>query len=180
MLCGGTGRRFGGDKTRALLDGISVLDHVIGTLPSAWPVVCVGPPRPTVAEVTWMREDPPGGGPVAALAAGLAAVTEPVVVVLGGDMPYASAAAPALVSALLAEPATDAVLARDPQGRVQPLLAAYRTQALRHAVPHPPAGAPLMRVVDGLAHVVLAADSRAALDIDTPEDLQTARHRVEG
>jgi CTP:molybdopterin cytidylyltransferase MocA len=37
-----------------------------------------------------------------------------------------------------------------------------------------------MRVVDSLVHASLPADSRAALDIDTPEDLQTARNRVEG
>lgn len=179
VLCGGSGRRFGGDKTRALLDGVAVLDHLLGQLPAAWPVTCVGPSRPTVGQVTWAREEPPGGGPVAGLAAGLAFVTAPVVVVLGGDMPYAAAAAPALVQALLADLAAEAVLGRDPQGRVQPLLAAYRTVALRRAVPNPPAGVSLMRVVDALAYASVATDSRSALDIDTPEDLRTARHRVE-
>lgn len=180
VLCGGTGWRFGGDKTRALIDGVPVLDHVVGQLPPSWPVVCVGPERPTVAPVTWVREQPPGGGPVAALAAGLVGVSTPVVVVLGGDMPYAAPAATALVAALLADPAVDAVLGRDPQGRMQPLLAAYRTEALRRAVPDPPAGVPLMRVVDSLVHASMVTDGRAALDIDTREDLQTARHRVEG
>jgi molybdopterin-guanine dinucleotide biosynthesis protein A len=180
VLCGGTGRRFGGDKTQALIDGVPVLDHVVGQLPPSWPVVCVGPARPTVTPVTWVREEPPGGGPVAALGAGLAGVSGPVVVVLGGDMPYAAPAATALVASLLADPAVDAVLGRDPQGRTQPLLAAYRTEALRRAVPDRPAGVPLMRVVDSLVHASLPADSRAALDIDTPEDLQTARNRVEG
>ena len=180
VLCGGTGRRFGGDKTQALIDGVPVLDHVVGQLPPSWPVVCVGPARPTVAPVTWVREEPPGGGPVAALAAGLAEVSSPVVVVLGGDMPYAAPAATALVAALLADPAVDAVVGRDPQGRTQPLLAAYRTEALRRAVPDPSAGVALMRVVDALVHADLPTDSRAALDIDTREDLQTARHRVEG
>jgi molybdopterin-guanine dinucleotide biosynthesis protein A len=180
VLCGGTGRRFGGDKTQALIDGVPVLDHVVGQLPPSWPVVCVGPARPTVAPVTWVREEPPGGGPVAALAAGLAEVSSPVVVVLGGDMPYAAPAATAVVAALLADPAVDAVVGRDPQGRTQPLLAAYRTEALRRAVPDPSAGVALMRVVDALVHAGLPTDSRAALDIDTREDLQTARHRVEG
>jgi molybdopterin-guanine dinucleotide biosynthesis protein A len=180
VLCGGTGRRFGGDKTRALIDGVPVLDHVVGQLPRSWPVVCVGPERPTVAPVTWVREEPPGGGPVAALAAGLDGVSGPLVVVLGGDMPYAAPAATVLMTALLADPAVDAVLGRDPHGRTQPLLAAYRTEALRRAMPHAPAGVALMRVVDALVHASLPTDSRAALDIDTPEDLRTARHRVEG
>jgi molybdopterin-guanine dinucleotide biosynthesis protein A len=180
VLCGGTGRRFGGDKTQALIDGVPVLDHVVGQLPPSWPVVCVGPERPTVAPVTWVREEPPGGGPVAALAAGLAGVGGPVVVVLGGDMPYAAPAATALVAALLADPAVDAVVGRDPQGRTQPLLAAYRTEALRRAVPDPPTGVALMRVVDALVHAGVPTDGRAALDIDTREDLRSARHRVEG
>lgn len=179
VLCGGTGRRFGSDKTQALIDGLPVLDHVVGQLPASWPVICVGPARPTVAQVTWVREEPPGGGPVAALATGLAGLSSPVAVVLGGDMPYAAPAAPTLVAALLADPSVDAVLGRDPQGRMQPLLAAYRTEALRRALPNPPAGA-LMRVVDALVHLELAMDSRSALDIDTREDLRAARHRVEG
>ena len=87
VLCGGTGRRFGGDKTRADLGGASVLDRLLAGIPADWPVLCVGERRPTARAVTWLREDPPGGGPVAALAAALPRVDTPVLVALGGDMP---------------------------------------------------------------------------------------------
>jgi molybdopterin-guanine dinucleotide biosynthesis protein A len=182
VLCGGAGRRFGGDKTRADLAGSPVLDHVLDGLPPGWPVLCVGESRPTVRRVTWCREDPPGGGPVAAIAAALSLVEGPVVVVLGGDMPYAAAPAPGLAT-LLAEgaegPELEAVLGRDGGGRLQPLLAAYRTEALRAAVPQHAAGTPVMRLLDSLRTLVVALPDGAALDVDTTEDLDRARHRLD-
>jgi molybdopterin-guanine dinucleotide biosynthesis protein A len=80
VLAGGAARRLGGaDKPaltvagRSLLDG--VLDRAAGLDPAG--IVVVGPHRPTSAAVRWAREQPPGGGPLAALAAGLAAVPAP-------------------------------------------------------------------------------------------------------
>ena len=179
VLCGGAGRRFGGDKTRALLAGVPLLDHVLLALPTPWPVVCVGPQRPTARAVTWCREEPPGGGPVAALAAGLAHVTTRYVVVLGGDMPQAGTVATVLAAALDAHPEVDAVVGIDRDDRRQPLLAAYRLPALQRAVPHPPAGTPLMRVLDRLVTAPLQLDPQVALDVDTAADLEALRHRVE-
>jgi molybdopterin-guanine dinucleotide biosynthesis protein A len=184
ILCGGEGRRFGGDKTRAELGGRVLLDHLLDGLPPQWPVVCVGPQRPTSRPVHWVREEPPGGGPVAAIAAALAQVESPTLVLLGGDMPYAGAAA-ARVAARLARPSTAAptspevVAALDGEGRVQPLLAAYRAEALRGALPHPAAGTPLMRLLDRLRVETVVVEAPASLDVDNPGDLDDARHRLE-
>jgi len=179
VLCGGTGRRFGGDKTRADLAGSSLLDHLVDGLPGDWPVVCVGEPRPTHRPVTWCREDPPGGGPVAAIAAALVLLDGPVLVLLGGDMPYAAGPAPELVATLDRSPELDAVIGRDGDGRLQPLLAAYRTAALRAAVPQPAAGTPLMRLLDPLSTVTVSVGDHASLDVDTAADLDRARHRLD-
>ncbi|MBE3074108.1 MAG: NTP transferase domain-containing protein, partial [Actinobacteria bacterium] len=142
VLCGGTSRRMGGaDKTRALLGATTVLDRLLDTLPSCWDVVCVGEERPTTRAVTWCREEPPRGGPVAGIAAGLLTVDASVCVVVGGDMPFAAAALPTLLEALNAQRGLDAVLGLDPKGRRQPLLAAYRVEALRSALPGEPGGA---------------------------------------
>ena len=179
VLCGGAGRRFGSDKTRAQLAGTALLDHLLDGLPRGWPVVCVGEPRPTSRDVTWCREEPPGGGPVAAIAAALPLVDGPVLVLLGGDMPYAAGPAPELVATLAAAPDLDAVIGRDGDGRLQPLLAAYRTAALRAAVPEPAADSPLMRLLDALRTRVVPLPEGAALDVDTAEDLERARLRLD-
>lgn len=178
VLCGGQGTRFGGDKTSAALGDGTVLDHLLAGLPSDWRVVGVGAPRATPRPVSWCREDPPGGGPVAGIAAALPHVTSPVVVLLGGDMPYAAAPAPRLVTTLLDSPGTEAVVGRDGDGRLQPLLAAYRPAALAVALPPDPAGAPLMRVLDRLRVVTTPVTDTDSLDVDTPGDLDAARHRL--
>jgi len=182
VLCGGTSSRLAGlDKTRESLAGTTVMDHLLNSLPSGWEVVCVGEQRATTRPVKWCRESPAGGGPVAGIAAGLAHLgqldTETCVVV-GGDMPFASPALPALVDMLNKRPELDAVLATDPDGRRQPLLAAYRCGMLRAAIPQKPAGARLMSVVETLATGTVACETRVTLDVDTPESLEHARHIV--
>jgi molybdopterin-guanine dinucleotide biosynthesis protein A len=179
VLCGGAARRFGSDKTRADLAGSSLLDHLLDGLPGAWPVICVGASRPTRREVGWCREDPPGGGPVAAVSAALPLVDGAVIVLLGGDMPYAAEPARDLAARLLDTPDVDAVVARDGDGRLQPLLAAYRTGALLRTVPADPAGTPLMRLLDPLRILVVPVEGAGSLDVDTAEDLERARHRLD-
>lgn len=174
VLAGGSARRFGSDKLAAPLgDGRSVLDTCLTGMPSAWPLVVVGPSRPVPsaveARVRWVRESPPGGGPLAGVAAGLALVEADVVCVAAGDTPRAGAVLPVLRSALSAEPGVDAAVAGDGEGRANPLLAAYRVEALRGAVPSPAAGV-AARTLLVLPHVVVPAPSEVR-DIDTPEDL---------
>jgi molybdopterin-guanine dinucleotide biosynthesis protein A len=197
VLCGGTSRRLGGvDKTRESLAGTTVLDHLLDDLPPGWPVICVGEMRATTRSVQWRRESPAGGGPVAGIAAGLehlkqlgvaidhdaspgnATAGNAICVVVGGDMPFAAAALPTMVDALNAQPGLDAVLASDPDGRTQPLLAAYRLEALRAALPGESGGARLMAVVDALLVGTVPCDSQTVLDVDTPEALEEARHIV--
>lgn len=177
VLCGGDSRRLGVDKTRAVLGGTSVLDRLLEALPGSWPVVAVGPSRATGRDVRWTREEPPGGGPVAGVATGLALVSTDLVVVVAGDMPFAGPSAIRLVGVLNGDATTDAVAARDPSGRTNPLLAAYRTDALRAALPAPPAGQPARSLLV-MAHATLDVSEVDALDVDTPEALEAARHRL--
>jgi molybdopterin-guanine dinucleotide biosynthesis protein A len=113
-----------------LLDGRPLLDHVLAAVADAARIVVVGPERPTSVPVRWCREAPVGGGPVAAIAAGLAEVTAPVCVLLAADLPRIAPAVPGLLAALTGHDA--AVL--QSAGRRNHLAAAWRTPALRAAV----------------------------------------------
>lgn len=184
VLSGGKGRRFGADKTAVRLAGSSLLDRAVSALAAARRVVVVGPRDPAPVSgpvVVRVREDPPGGGPGAAIAAGLAEVSAPVVVVLAADLPFVDAGPVASLVAALEEAAgsVDGVVPLDADGRSQPLLAAYRTDALRRAVACQDelAGLSLRRLLAGLSLVNPRelAGSGTLADVDTPEDLTRAR-----
>ncbi|MBP6997171.1 MAG: NTP transferase domain-containing protein [Phycicoccus sp.] len=173
VLAGGESRRFGSDKLGALLAGTTVLDRLVDALPATWRVVLVGPRRDlTRAAVEWVREEPPGGGPSAGILAGSACSTTDMTVVVAGDMPYAAAALPVLVKAL-AEAGEDvqAAVGVDDDGHANPLLAAYRTAALRQALPEPAHGTPAKRLL-AMGHVTVPIGGRISRDVDTPGDLQ--------
>jgi molybdenum cofactor guanylyltransferase len=171
ILAGGASRRFGSDKLAARIGATTMLDHLLDALPPAWRIVAVGPRRQTSRPVTWVRERPPGGGPLAAIEAGVAAVDEPLVVVVAGDMPDAARAIPDLVDALHAAPAeTVGAIGVDPTGVANPLLAAYRSRSLRERMPHPCADRPARMLLD-LPHVLVRADPLALRDVDVPSDL---------
>ena len=182
VLAGGTSRRWGGrDKTAALLAGQTVLEHVVSGLADGAgvdlaAVVVVAPPdhlaRPQLPGVRWVREEPPGGGPVAGLAAAVAVLDVDLVVVGAGDAPFAGAAVPALLDAV--GQSFDGAIGVDAGGRDQPLLGAYRLAPLLAALPAEPAGARLRDLVAGLHLARVPVAARAALDLDTPADLATA------
>ncbi len=183
VLAGGTSRRMGGgDKTAlALGAGRSVLGHLLGGLDPDVPVVVVGTARALEREVLWARESPVGGGPLAGLAAGLAALDTRAgspdwVVALAGDQPFAHEAVPPLTArAATAEPAADAVVGTDGGGRLQPLLAAYRSEVLRRHLTGPTAGSSMHSLLDRLSVRTVVLPPRALLDVDDPASLAAAR-----
>ncbi|MEV6563391.1 DUF6457 domain-containing protein [Streptomyces kronopolitis] len=92
VLAGGAARRLGGaDKPALSVGGRPLLDRVLAACPDAARTVVVGPGRPTVRPVVRALEDPPGGGPLAALEAGLRHTTAPVVLLLSADLPFLTA-----------------------------------------------------------------------------------------
>lgn len=174
VVAGGRSRRFGSDKLAAPLGGTTVLDHLLDGIPATWPVVVVGPEREVRREVTWTRESPPGGGPLSGVAAGVACVTTELMLVVAGDMPWAAPLLPRLAAALDAAPARiAAVVARDGEGHANPLLAAYRTAAVRAHLPVPAHDRPAKTLL-ALPHLELDVDPQAARDVDTPADLARA------
>ncbi len=181
VLAGGTSARLGGrDKTALDVGGRSILVGLLTGLPRV-PTVVVAPPPPRLprelAQVVWTREDPPGGGPAAGLAAGVAALPRAtdVVVVLAGDQPFAAAAVPRLVAALRADPAVGAVLGRDAEGHPQPLLAAYRADELGRVLPQVRSGDSIRSTLGGISRALVDLAADEGLDVDDPADLARAR-----
>ena len=170
-LAGGGSRRFGSDKLAATIRGTTVLDHLLSGLPEEWPVVVVGEPRTTARPVEWTIEDPAGGGPLAGVAAGLARVTTALVAVVAGDMPFAAPAVVGLVEVLRsAPPEVGGAVGTDEHDHANPLLAAYRVDVLRDAVPHPAHGRAAKTLL-AVPHVEVRVTGVAARDVDTPADL---------
>ncbi|WP_327703852.1 DUF6457 domain-containing protein [Streptomyces decoyicus] len=117
VLAGGAARRLGGaDKPSLSVGGRPLLDRVLAACPDAAITVVVGPRRPATRAVVHALEDPPGGGPLAALDAGLRHTTAPTVLVLSADLPFLTAAT---VQSLL-EAATRTAGAATPGGRSAP------------------------------------------------------------
>ncbi|MDT9595183.1 NTP transferase domain-containing protein [Nocardioides zeae] len=192
VLAGGAGRRLGGlDKAELLVRGERLLDLVVAATRDvgAQPCVVVGPSRPVGGSVLRAREQPPGGGPAAALHAGVRLLPPSVshVLVLAVDLPRAGDLARTLVTAAAgaADDSRDALVAVDPDGRRQWLAAVYPVLALHDAfaaaTAHTPdaglaglAGLPLRAVVGRLALREVPVPAEVAADVDTPADLDRA------
>ncbi|MFF0266274.1 molybdenum cofactor guanylyltransferase [Kribbella sp. NPDC004536] len=171
VLAGGGSTRFGGvDKAMLVLDGVSLLDRVLTATAAAEETVVVGAMRTAYRPVQWTLEDPPAGGPVAGLAAGLAYGAAPVVVVVSCDLPWITAQdVDQLVNGLGDH---DGHGLRDTAGQEQQLAAAYRRTALADAIAQ--VGDPRDKSVRRtLATLDLAwtEPTRAGDDVDTWADL---------
>ena len=179
VLAGGGARRLGGiDKPALVVGGRSLLDVALLACAGAGRTVVVGPVRPTVREVTWAREDPAGGGPAAALGAGLASVDAALLVLLAADLPYVDTAT---VELLLAAVVDDGALLVDEDGRDQLLCSAWRTEAVRIAlVGVPLEGTRLRAVLAPLTATRVSVRPTPGrqppwTDCDTPQDLLRLR-----
>jgi molybdopterin-guanine dinucleotide biosynthesis protein A len=191
VLAGGAARRLGGaDKPGLRVGGRPLLDRVLTACATATTTVVVAEPRGTARPVRWAREDPPGGGPLAALDAGLRHTSAEHVVVLSADLPFLDeATVRRLLDALRTGNAPegpakpDGVLLTDPDGRDQPLVAAYRADALRRelaalAAAHGEVtGLPLRRLTAAL-DLTRISDPVASFDCDTWDDIAAARARI--
>jgi molybdopterin-guanine dinucleotide biosynthesis protein A len=181
VLAGGAARRLGGtDKPAERVGGVALLDRVLGALPAGAEAVVVGPPRPTARPVRWAREEPPGGGPVTALVAGLPLAEGDRVLLLAADLPFLT---PAACDALLqAVGEGDGALLVDDEDRPQWLVSAWRTASVRAALPAgDAAGLPLRAVLGGLTAARVRVDTAGPppwLDCDTADDLRRARERA--
>lgn len=125
ILTGGTSKRFGSDKSEALINGKTLLQILASGLSD---LIIVGPR--TDIDAIYVREEPIGTGPVAAIACAMKVVDSELVAIFATDMPFAPKILPQLESALI----HDAALPLDSDGFPQPLAGIYRSDKLRSAL----------------------------------------------
>lgn len=192
VLAGGTSRRFGADKLAArLADGRSVLAHAVDAAGAVADelVVVVAPGVPRPADLpgrTRIAHDPePDAGPLLGLAAGLDAVADGIVLVIGGDMPaLETSVLGLLVAAVESDPNVDgARLEVDGSTQASVLPCVVRREAAQRACREAvAAGDPRLRgCLERLAMVIVPSGEwraldptgRTLIDVDRPADLTT-------
>ncbi|EWS99720.1 molybdopterin-guanine dinucleotide biosynthesis protein [Intrasporangium oryzae NRRL B-24470] len=193
VLTGGLSTRMGAHKPALAIGGMTIVARVIdATRPRR--TVVVGRAEGVPDGIPVVREDPPLGGPVAALAAGVEALglgpyaAEPapvaidVVLVLAGDLPFVTGShLDRLVAALRVDADASAAVTVGRGERLNWLCAAWRTTALLERLVG--LGDPRhrsMRSLVGEARLATVPDVLdLTWDVDTPADLDAARHRAE-
>ncbi len=173
ILTGGTAARLDGtDKSSLEYDGRSLLEHALDAVSAAEETVVVGPEVPASRPVTFTRESPAGGGPLAGLAAGVAALrgATTLVVVLAVDMPHVTAATLRRLVSAVGD--GDGAWLVDGHGRRQ--LAGVVRRAVVPA-PGEAHGVPMRRLMDRARTVEVPALGPEADDIDSWADVARLR-----
>ncbi|MHB1594519.1 MAG: molybdenum cofactor guanylyltransferase [Streptosporangiaceae bacterium] len=196
LLAGGRARRMGGIDKPALLVGgrtLAARAALAAVRAGAGQVIVVGPdrdglraeidaamarPGDLAPAIRFACEDPPGAGPVPALRAGLALVTEPRILLLAADLPFLRQSDLRALLAATADGNGDGAALTDDEHRVQWLTSCWRTGPLRAAL-EAYRGDSLRGLLDPLRPVLIPAEAVAGappswLDCDTPEDVAAA------
>jgi molybdopterin-guanine dinucleotide biosynthesis protein A len=182
---------MGRHKPAIVVGGRPIVERVLDAV-AGWPVVVVGSAEGVPAGTRVVSEEPPGGGPVAGIAAGFASLTTgpyaaelgssapDVVVVLAGDLP--------LLTRQHLSDLVDAVVAVDDRVAVTRsssgpnwLCSAWPSELLRLRLlaVGGPAGVSVRRLLGEVARVEVPDLADVAVDVDTPGDLEVVRRRAE-
>ena len=185
VVGGGGGERLGGvSKPDLVLGGVRLIDRVcaaLGEVAGAGVVAVVPPAVRVPAVVARTLEDPPGGGPLAGIDAGLAALSvgaDTWVVVVSVDCPGIGDVLRALLRGPLPADSDGRILrGGDPEPFDQYLMGVYRAGALCRVIDEAVArhgsarGMGVRRVLRALTLERVDVSADVCRDVDTPEDL---------
>lgn len=194
ILAGGRSSRMGRDKATMELAGRMLIERAISLMDSVVDQVVVVrapgqsfPLVPVRGRMTVVEDPVEGQGPLVGMAVGLQAAETPVSLVVGVDHPFLQ---PALLRLLASRVTSQARWVLPVAGgRPQPLCSAFATDAASVLQVHIDRGdrAP-MAVAADLGMVRLTEedwrhadpDGLSFIDVDTPEEFEAARQRIEG
>lgn len=192
ILTGGGSTRMGRHKPALEVAGLPMVERILEAAREHQRVV-VGAPERVPDGVPVVQESPPGGGPVAGIAAGLAALDDlderrgeglELVAVLAGDLPFLTAHhLDELFVALTSGPPDierpEVALAVDKRGHANWLCGVWRADTLRRRLAEvgEPAGTSVRTLLHGIRQVHVLDETGWSTDVDTPEDLDAARNR---
>lgn len=173
VLAGGRGVRLGGaDKASVELGGRALLEWVLDAVVDAVEVVVVGDPVATGRPVSFVREDPPHGGPGAALLAGFDELRSESadVVIVAVDMPRLTTHTVRRLRAGAAR--HDGAALVDPDGRRQLALVLDRAALARARPPYDSGhGLALHRLLAQLDVADVPSEGAEHRDVDSWADL---------
>lgn len=175
ILAGGTSRRFGEDKALAQLAGVpfvALVHTALAAHASAMLIATGSEPREYPVAARVVLDPVQEAGPLAGLAAGLAAAETPWLLSAAVDLPYLT---PAALRPLLAADTdgTDVLVALDADGRRQPTCALWRTRTVAPTVEaHLGQRRLALRgVLDRLAVTAVPVEGGALRNVNAPDDL---------
>lgn len=179
---------MGRHKPALVVGGRPIVERVLDAV-AGWPVVVVGSAEGVPSGTRVVLEEPPGGGPVAGIAAGFAFLTTgpyaaelgpsaaDVLVVLAGDLPLLTHEhLVALVAAV-----DDRVAVTRSSSGPNWLCSAWPAELLRLrlAAVGGPAGVSVRRLLGEVPRIEVPDLADVAVDVDTPAELEVARRRAD-
>lgn len=175
IVAGGRATRLAGsNKPEWVHDGHRLLDDALAAAGGARRIVVVGDVE-VPDHVLLTREDPPFGGPVAGVAAGLALLAQTTpnprpawVLLLASDLPHAERAVHRFLDV---DPGDhDGILLVDGNDRPQWLIGCYRRAALTAGLARPNRPNSLYGLLEPLDLLAVPTSAELTADVDTTAD----------
>lgn len=167
---------MGAEKAQVKVDGRRLIDRTLAALPPYEAAVVVSPfplRLPEMARLRQTAEDPPFGGPVAGIHAGVRALDTELVGIIAVDAPRSGALLPELSQALLREPGAHAAVTLATDGYLQPLCAVWRRAALVETLARTGTrDIAAKRLLAPPSRIVQVLGDGNEQDYDTPEQLR--------
>ena len=185
ILAGGESKRMGQDKAGLVLDGQTLLQHVIAAMQQVFPhiILSVREPRPGI-DLFQVCDEPSVQGPLAGVLAALDHVTTPWTFIIACDMPFVQ---PNLIALLSQYRQSCQAVVPVVHGHPQPLAAFYALNVREVIRTHLASGGKnslratfehlQVRYVDETELVQTEPSLRSFFDLDTPQDYALATRK---